>query len=66
MVGPQLEALVEHNPRAKLRRIDIGSWHSPVAKQYDIRRLPTVWLYEDGAVVSRDTAEIAGRLQQAR
>lgn len=66
MVGPQLEALVQQNPRARLRRIDIGSWHSEVAAQCRIDRLPTVWLYDAGRLVSRDVQEVAGLLQQAR
>ncbi len=26
--------------------VDIGRFGSPVATQYEIRRLPTLWLYE--------------------
>ena len=66
MVGPQLEALVLQNPRARLRRIDIGSWHSDVAEQCRIDRLPTVWLYDAGQLVSRDVQEVASLLQQVR
>lgn len=66
MVGPQLEALVLQNPRARLRRIDIGSWHSEVAAQCRIDRLPSVWLYDAGRLVSRDLQQVATQLQQTR
>lgn len=61
-MGPQLAALAQQNAKVKLRRIDIGRWESPVAAQFGIRRLPTIWLYEDGALASKDPAAIEQRL----
>lgn len=52
-----MEALVNQRPDLRLVRIDIASWGSPVAKQYGIRSIPAVWLYEDGRAVSQDTRQ---------
>ena len=65
-MGPQLEALAEHDPKVKLRVIDIGSWDSPVARQFGIRLLPTVWLYEDGALYSKDRDRVLAKLNSRR
>lgn len=59
-----MEALAHRDPQVKLRRIDIGSWHSAVASQYQIDRLPMIWLYEDGELVSRETGESLARLER--
>ena len=50
----------------QLRIIDIDEWSSEVAKQHSIRRLPTIWLYEDGNLVTKDTNEAVSRLRQKR
>lgn len=47
----------------RLVRIDIGRWGSPVAEQFGINRLPTLWLYEGGQRVSQDTRDVLSRLQ---
>lgn len=65
-MGPQLEALAQAHPQVKLRRIDLGSWGSPVAEQYGIRSLPTIWLYEDGELLSKDRRAVAARLEKLR
>lgn len=59
-----MEALAETHRMVKLRRIDIGSWDSPVADQYSIRRLPTVWLYIDGKLYSKELDAVAKRLRE--
>lgn len=59
-----MEALAETHRMVKLRRIDIGSWDSPVADQYAIRRLPTVWLYIDGKLYSKELDAVAKRLRE--
>ena len=61
-----MAALAEQHPEVKLRRVDIGDWHSPVAQQYGIRQLPTLWLYEDGELVSKDSRAVAARLQKLK
>ena len=57
-----MEALIESKQGCNLRRIDIGTWRSDVAKQFGINRLPTLWLYHDGKQVSRDTRDVLSRV----
>ena len=59
-----MEALAETHRLVKLRRIDIGSWDSAVAAQYGKRRLPTVRLYVDGKLYSKDRDAVAKRLNE--
>jgi hypothetical protein len=61
-VGPQLAALVRRQPQLKLRRVDVVNWGSPVAEQYSIRCLPTLWLYENGSLASKDSDVVLTRL----
>lgn len=58
-----MEALILGKKNAYLRRIDIRSWGSAVAKQFDIRWLPTLWLYDGTQRVSTDTHEVLKRLR---
>lgn len=39
-------------------RIDIDKWGSPVAQRYEIRRVPTLWLFEGRELRSEDTQEV--------
>jgi len=48
----------------RLRRIDIDSWDSAVARDHDIRRLPALILYDGERVVSRDTSQIMNLMSQ--
>jgi len=48
-----------------LRRIDIVSWDSPVAKQHRIARLPYLRMYEGGKIVADGTEAVLGRARQA-
>jgi len=47
-----------------IRIIDIGDWDSPVAEQYGIHSLPTLWLYEEGVLVENDLRGVLSRLQE--
>lgn len=58
-----MEARIQSLPEVRLVRVDIGNWNSPVAKQFGIRRLPTLWLYEGTNQVSQDTRGILGQLE---
>lgn len=58
-----MEALARARQDVKLRIVDVGDWHSPVAEQFGIRSLPTIWLYEDGKLFSKDRAAVGARLQ---
>lgn len=48
----------------RLRRIDIDSWDSAVAREHEIRRLPSLVLCEGTRVVSRDTGRIMTLMSQ--
>lgn len=47
----QLETVANERQDVRVRFVDIGSWSSPVARQYNVRSLPTMWLYQDGVHV---------------
>ena len=57
-----MEAIVRERGGLKLRRIDIDQWGSPVAKQYGIRSLPALYLYEGTRLVSQDTSDVLKRI----
>jgi hypothetical protein len=59
-----LEALVMQKATVRLRRIDIDSWDSAVAREHEIRRLPSLVLCEGTRVVSRDTGRIMTLMSQ--
>lgn len=58
-----MEALARKDPDLRLLKIDIGKWGSPVAEQYRIKRLPTVWLYENSKIATRDVREAMRKLE---
>jgi len=59
-----LEALVKRRSDVTLRRVDIGSWDSPVARQFGVKRLPDLLLYDsDGRMVERGTEAVLARLR---
>jgi len=47
----------------KLVRIDIDNWGSAVAKQYGIRGLPHLLLYEDGSLVTEGARQVMSKLR---
>ena len=59
-----METLAHGKTMVNLRRIDIDTWRSPVASQFSIRRLPTVWLYHGNKKVSSDTRDVFNRVSQ--
>jgi thioredoxin-like negative regulator of GroEL len=61
-----LEAIAKERLDVQLRIIDIDSWSSEVAQQHQIRKLPTLWLYDDGTLVTKDTNETIARLRAKR
>ena len=63
-MGPQLEAWVEKNKTIRLRQIDVGNWNSEVAQQFEIRRLPTLMLYDGTDLISDDTQLVLAILNQ--
>ena len=65
-VRPQLESIAKEREDVRLRIVDIEAYSSEVAQQHSIRRLPTLWLYEDGTLVTKDTNEVVSRLRQKK
>ncbi len=59
-----MEAIAAQHSRIFLRKVDIGAWDSPVARQHGIRRLPTIWLYEDGRLYTKEPDRASRRLQE--
>ena len=59
-----MEALTEANDKVKLVRININAWESEVAEQFEIRSLPTVWLFEDQERISTEAMEIVQRIRR--
>ena len=57
-----MESLIHSKPNVNLRRINIVKWGSPVAGQYGIRELPTLWLYDGRKRVSTDMRDVFQRV----
>ncbi|MEM9382605.1 MAG: hypothetical protein AAGB93_21815 [Planctomycetota bacterium] len=49
-----MEGLARSNDSLRLRKIDVGSWSSPVARQHGIESLPSLVLYEGDRLVTSD------------
>lgn len=47
-------------------RIDVVSWGSPVATQFEIDRLPTLLLYDGMDLVEDDTRAVLTRVARGR
>ena len=59
-----MEALINDKQACKLLRIDIDKWGSAVARQYVIRSLPTLWLYDGTTRVTTNTGDVLSRVNQ--
>ena len=53
-----METLIRERGTVRLRKIDVATWGSPVSKQFGIRRLPTLRLYDGTKLVSEDTTNV--------
>jgi thiol-disulfide isomerase/thioredoxin len=59
-IAPQLEALAKGNPRVAVVKVDIVNWDTPVAKQFKLRSIPHMQVYdEDGRAVGKAGSSIA-------
>ena len=54
--------LAKKNDALRLRKIDIGTWSSPVARQHGSRGLPSLVLYEGDRLVASDTRAVLAKL----
>ena len=59
-----MEALISDKQSCRVLRIDIDKWGSAVARQYAIRSLPTLWLYDGTTRVTTNTGEALSRVGQ--
>ena len=55
---PQLEAHIRKLGTVRLRKIDVASWKSEVSRQFKIRRLPTLHLYDGTRLVLDDSRQV--------
>ncbi len=45
-IAPRLEQMAESNPSVYLRKINIKEWNTPIAEQYEIQSIPSVWVFD--------------------
>jgi thiol-disulfide isomerase/thioredoxin len=70
-LSPSLEQMANADPQIALRKIDIVNWNTAVAKQYNIRSIPQVNIYNRGGdlvgtVVGVNPEEVKRYVAQAK
>jgi len=70
-LSPSLEQMAQTDPQIALRKIDIVNWNTAVVKQYNIRSIPQVNVYNRGGlligtVVGADAEEVKRYVAQAK
>jgi thioredoxin 1 len=70
-ISPSLEQMARTDPEIALRKIDIVNWKTAVVKQYNIRSIPQVNIYNRGGrlvgtVVGADIQEVKRYVAQAK
>ena len=56
-MGPQLEQLARSDPDVALCKVDIVNWNTPVVKQFGIRSVPNIRVYDrNGGAVGNPTS----------
>jgi thioredoxin 1 len=70
-LSPSLEQMAQTDPEIALRKIDIVNWNTAVVKQFNIRSIPQVNVYNRGGllvgtVVGADAAEVKRYVAQAK
>src|SRR4030095_1428385 len=70
-ISPSLEQMARTDPEIALRKIDIVNWNTAVLKQYNIRSLPQVNIYNGGGplvgtVVGADIQQVKRYVAQAK
>jgi thiol-disulfide isomerase/thioredoxin len=59
-IAPQLEALAKGDPRVAVVKVDIVNWDTPVAKQFKLRSIPHMQVYdEEGRAVGKAGSSMA-------
>jgi hypothetical protein len=62
----RLKTMLPKHPGMRVRVIDVGSLDSEVARQHDIQRVPTLWLFRDGQLVTDVNADVWRHLDGKR
>lgn len=58
-MGPHLEQIARSDPEVVLYKVDIVNWETPVVKQYRIRSIPNVHVYNrNGVAVGRPSPDL--------
>jgi thiol-disulfide isomerase/thioredoxin len=70
-LSPSLEQMARNDPEIALRKVDIVNWKTAVVKQYNIRSIPHVNVYNRGGrlvgtVVGADVQEVKRYIAQAK
>jgi thioredoxin 1 len=70
-IAPSLEQMARTDPEIALRKVDIVNWKTAVVKQYNIRSIPQVNVYNRtgrlvGTVVGADVQEVKRYVAQAK
>jgi thioredoxin 1 len=70
-ISPSLEQMARTDPEVALRKIDIVNWKTAVVKQYNIRSIPQINIYNRGGrlvgtVVGADIQEVKRYVAQAK
>jgi len=60
-MASRLEGLVRKHKGWRVRTIDIEKWGSPVARQYGIGKVPTVWMFRGLELVEDNYKAILAR-----
>ncbi len=69
-IGPQLEQIARSDPDVVLCKVDIVNWSTPVVKQFGIRSIPNIRVFDrNGAAIGSPTAglgEAKRNIERAR
>ena len=58
-ISPKLEKIANNDPDVYLRKIDIVNWKTPVVKQYSIRSVPNIRVFNTrGIMIGQPTSDI--------
>jgi thioredoxin-like negative regulator of GroEL len=57
-----LEAQVNKSDGVSLRRVDIASWDSAVARKYKIRSIPHLMIFERGKLIAEGGPELISQI----
>lgn len=60
IISPHLERIAEKDNEVFLRKIDIVNWRTPITKQYNIKSIPRICVYNrHGKMIGEPTSNVA-------